>query len=230
MLRFLCLSALLAAANAIVCLPETCATVRCAAVTAENCNGVIKANGGFCGCCDACITELGEGEMCADMLLFGVPSTSQCAQGLTCDPATHTCKAVTTKRETGPCAEHLAKVDARLQAEPFLLGLERPHCDADGNYLGMQFSGSQAYCVTKNGTMISGYMVNRWETGDNMNCQCARDQYDYMQTGLIGKMFHCEANGNYASVGCTGSVCYCQDMYGKQSVLYYMGRQRMEVF
>lgn len=57
--RFVCLSVFVTGACAIVCTPEICMTVRCAAVTADNCNGVIKENGGFCGCCDACITELG---------------------------------------------------------------------------------------------------------------------------------------------------------------------------
>jgi hypothetical protein len=59
MLKFLCLSVLVAAAHAIVCPPNACQMVRCAAVTAESCGGTIKTNGGFCGCCDACITELG---------------------------------------------------------------------------------------------------------------------------------------------------------------------------
>jgi hypothetical protein len=29
----------------------------------------------------------------------------------------------------------------------------------------------RAYCVTSDGSMISGYMVNRWETGDHMDCR-----------------------------------------------------------
>ncbi|KAL4229463.1 hypothetical protein ACF0H5_012501 [Mactra antiquata] len=120
--------------------------------------------------------------------------------------------------DVGPCAKERSEVNVRLEADTnhMLLGLTAPTCDSAGYYTGMQIRGSQAFCVTKNGTMIDGYSVYRWMTGDNMNCQCARDQYDYMQTGLIGKMFHCEANGNYASVGCTGSVCYCQDLDGKQ--------------
>ena len=50
----------------------------------------------------------------------------------------------------------------------------------------------------------------------NIISECARDQYEYMQTGLIGKMFHCDSNGNYDKVQCTGSVCYCVDMLGQQ--------------
>ncbi|KAH3829950.1 hypothetical protein DPMN_103182 [Dreissena polymorpha] len=57
-------------------------------------------------------------------------------------------------------------------------------------------------------------MVNRWEAAD-MDCQCARDQYAYQKTGLIGRMFSCDRFGNYAPTGCTGSVCFCQDRSGK---------------
>ncbi|XP_060563427.1 uncharacterized protein LOC132722861 [Ruditapes philippinarum] len=216
MLKFLCLSVLVAAAHAIVCPPNACQMVRCAAVTAESCGGTIKTNGGFCGCCDACITELAEGEKCMSTLFLGVPSTTQCADGLFCDSKTSTCQRMNVKRDVATCADKLAAVNARLTAQPMLLGLEKPHCEVDGTYEGMQFAGSQAYCVTSDGSMISGYMVNRWETGDHMDCQCARDQYAYQQTGLIGKMFYCDKNGNYASVGCSGSVCYCQDKMGKQ--------------
>ena len=47
-------------ACAIVCTPDICQTVRCSAVTNGNCNGMVKPNGGVCGCCDTCITELGK--------------------------------------------------------------------------------------------------------------------------------------------------------------------------
>ncbi|KAH3751800.1 uncharacterized protein LOC127847948 isoform X2 [Dreissena polymorpha] len=183
----------------IVCPPNICDTVDCASVTNDNCNGMVKQNGGFCGCCDSCITQLAEGDSCRATFLLGVPATSECASGLQCDFKTFTCKPLVEKRSTGPCATKLAEVNARLEAsQHMLLGLEKPHCDANGDYLGMQFSGSQAYCVTADGTPISGYMVNRWEAG-NMDCQCARDQYAYQLTGLIGKLFFCDANGNYAA-------------------------------
>ncbi|XP_060563431.1 uncharacterized protein LOC132722863 [Ruditapes philippinarum] len=93
---------------------------------------------------------------------------------------------------------------------------ERPRCEDDGTYKPYQFGGSQAICVTADGTRLYDYMVYRWEAGDTMDCQCARDQYAYQQNGMIGKMFYCDKNGNYASVGCSGSVCYCQDKMGKQ--------------
>lgn len=325
----ICLLPFLAYASAIVCPPNACATVRCPYVTAASCKGIVSS--GWCGCCNTCLKELMEGDLCMDQFLLGVPPTSQCTTGTHCDIHTHRCirDKVTAKKSlhlceikrkqvndkllaaqkqgrpllglqvprcdsngdyegkqfsgsqaycvtkngtaisgymvnrweagnmtcdcardqyaymktgligrlffcapngnyrsrqtnravTGPCAAELASVNVRLfaaqQSGHPLLGLERPHCDSDGNYAGMQYAGSEAYCVTKNGTAISGYMVNRWEA-KNMNCQCARDQYDYMQTGLIGKMFSCEPNGNYKKIQCLGSVCYCADMQGKQ--------------
>ncbi|KAK0067609.1 nidogen-2 [Biomphalaria pfeifferi] len=54
--------AMVSTINAIVCTPDMCATVRCAAVTAENCDGAIVKNGGFCGCCDSCIKALNPGD------------------------------------------------------------------------------------------------------------------------------------------------------------------------
>ncbi|KAH3751801.1 hypothetical protein DPMN_186373 [Dreissena polymorpha] len=44
--------------------------------------------------------------------------------------------------------------------------------------------------------------------------ECARDQNAYQKTGLIGRMFSCDRFGNYATTGCTGSVCFCQDRSG----------------
>ena len=42
----------------------------------------------------------------------------------------------------------------------------------------------------------------------------ARDQDEYMKSGMIGKMFLCEDNGNYSPVQCMGSVCFCADENG----------------
>ena len=44
--------------------------------------------------------------------------------------------------------------------------------------------------------------------------ECARDQYAYTQTGLIGKMFTCTRTGSYQRYQCSGSVCYCADNLG----------------
>jgi hypothetical protein len=46
---------------------------------------------------------------------------------------------------------------------------------------------------------------------------CARDQYEYQQTGLIGKMFACDEVGSYQRIQCLGSVCFCVDKEGNNA-------------
>lgn len=196
----------------IVCPPDACATVRCAAVTAENCDGVVKQNGGFCGCCDSCVSYLAEGESCLATLFLGMPSTADCGPGLHCNMHTHTCVANTNKRTLNPCAQELATLTATQNGLP-LLGAHKPLCDVDGYYQPKQCAGSQCYCVSKEGHQIEGYTANVWEA-QHMTCQCARDQYEYMQTGLIGRLFYCTGNGSYQNYQCMGDVCRCTDADG----------------
>ncbi|XP_071172742.1 uncharacterized protein [Mytilus edulis] len=101
------------------------------------------------------------------------------------------------------------------QQEPNVPGRRIPVCDALGNYAHKQCSGSQCYCVLKNGTHISGFSVNNWEA-EQQTCYCAREQAEYQATGLIGKMFRCTIDGSYDSIQCTGPYCYCADQHGKQ--------------
>ncbi|WAR09970.1 hypothetical protein MAR_035046 [Mya arenaria] len=62
MLKLICLAVLACGAYAIVCPPNICDTMDCAAM--DSCNGLVKKNGGFCGCCDSCITQLGRCVFC----------------------------------------------------------------------------------------------------------------------------------------------------------------------
>ena len=64
--------------------------------------------------------------------------------------------------------------------------------------------------------MLLVFIVSGTYTDKIYISECARDQYDYMETKLIGRMFRCAANGNYKKVQCMGSVCYCTDMLGQQ--------------
>ncbi|CAH1976043.1 unnamed protein product [Acanthoscelides obtectus] len=50
----------------LVCTRRICDTVRCAK---QKCTAkqVLVKKGGFCGCCDLCVTILKEGENCADI-------------------------------------------------------------------------------------------------------------------------------------------------------------------
>eukprot|EP00745_Piridium_sociabile_P007692 TRINITY_DN15138_c0_g1_i1.p1 TRINITY_DN15138_c0_g1~~TRINITY_DN15138_c0_g1_i1.p1 ORF type:complete len:232 (-),score=35.17 TRINITY_DN15138_c0_g1_i1:292-987(-) len=212
MLRLVLLSVAVACASAIVCMPDTCSRVRCAAVTAESCvGGTIKRNGGFCGCCDLCVTQLAEGDRCISYMPVGVPATTECQEGLICDPHTYTCQP--TARQTLSCAERLQQIHAAQTNGLPLLGQFIPVCEADGTYFARQCHGSMCYCVDFKGAKITGYGANIREAA-NVGCKCARDQHAYMQTRRIGKMFSCTRTGNYQRYACSGSVCYCADELG----------------
>jgi hypothetical protein len=88
--------AFVALASAIVCPPNVCDNVRCAAVEQNGCEsngGIFVPKGGFCGCCDACPHKLNVGEGCMLTLIRGSPAPVRCAVGTHCDIATKVCKA-----------------------------------------------------------------------------------------------------------------------------------------
>ncbi|KAK7092289.1 uncharacterized protein [Littorina saxatilis] len=219
MLRLVIVSLAFACANAIVCTKDVCQLVRCAAVTAENCvGGSIVANGGFCGCCDSCVQSLGAGDQCFSSLLLGVPSTAKCASGLYCDPTTSTCKKIPNlqtlgKRAAVTCAERVNQMQLASTNGLPLLGQFIPQCETDGSYSARQCKGSVCYCVDASGSTIQGYSANIGQAA-SMDCKCARDQSDYMKTGLIGKLFSCTDSGSYQRYQCVGSVCFCADNLG----------------
>ncbi|GAB1605670.1 nidogen-2-like, partial [Argonauta hians] len=197
----------LVAANAFVCLPNTCASVDCLAV--ENCadGEVMK---GVCGCCDVCVKYLKEGDRCIPEGLLGVPSTSKCGLKLVCSSRTMTC--------IKPLAYDGVKTCHQLKSETEkagLLGAFIPRCETDGTFSRVQCHGSECFCSHSDGTQIPGFKAPIHESQD-MDCNCARDQFEYLKTKLVGKMFRCEPNGNYNKVQCLGSACYCVDKLGKQ--------------
>lgn len=186
---------------------DICSQVRCdLTLTAESCSGRFVENGGFCGCCHNCVRQIAEGENCIESTLIGAPPRAECGGETFCHPDTVLCT-----RKT--CAMKLAEMTELLEGERPILGAEKPVCTDDGDYHPKQCRGSQCFCVSKTGDAIEDFAANRWEAAD-MNCQCARDRHEYRQTGMIGKMFRCEDNGNYKKLQCLGSVCYCVDELG----------------
>ncbi|XP_052259210.1 uncharacterized protein LOC127863624 [Dreissena polymorpha] len=89
-----------------------------------------------------------------------------------------------TTRFLGPCIVRLAEWEAANR-------FERPLYAANGDFMGTQYQGSQAICVTPDGTEISCFAVNRWEAVD-MDYQCAGDQYAFKQTINVGQRFYCD--------------------------------------
>ncbi|KAL4228463.1 Nidogen-2 [Mactra antiquata] len=196
MLKLAALAVFIAGAHALyVCPHNVCDTVDCAAV--DNCNGRVSQGGGWCGCCDVCMTQLGEGELCMSTFLLGVPSTSECGQGLHCDSTTMKCVAdsADTALDT-PCLRRKAEIQKSKENGLPLIGVSDPQCDSDGNYMVAQCEGSVCSCVDTDGNPIDSYQSPIGELA-NMGCQCARDLAAYMKSGLIGKLFYCDSNGNY---------------------------------
>ena len=54
----LCSLLVLPSADAFACRPDICSVVDCMVITPDTCNGRIVRHGGFCGCCDACVSGL----------------------------------------------------------------------------------------------------------------------------------------------------------------------------
>ncbi|CAG5120973.1 unnamed protein product [Candidula unifasciata] len=94
--QLLSLLALLAVANmafGIVCSPNICDIVRCMEYSEENCEYTVVPNGGYCGCCNACVHLLKVGETCPTLhLKGGPPPTVKCEDGLVCNGQTGKCE------------------------------------------------------------------------------------------------------------------------------------------
>ncbi|KAH3699284.1 equistatin-like [Dreissena polymorpha] len=198
MIKLLVIS-MLAAAGAramILCPQNACHTVRCASV--QNCEGRVNQGGGWCGCCDICMTQLAEGDNCLSTLLLGVPATTECGAGLQCDRDTQTCvkeEAADTVTDA-PCAVRKEEI-RRAQANGLpLIGVSSPSCDVNGYYSAVQCIGSVCTCSDRQGNQLQDFQDTIGNLA-NMNCQCAVDLDNYMKSGLIGKMFYCAPNGNY---------------------------------
>ncbi|KAG8172139.1 hypothetical protein JTE90_001753 [Oedothorax gibbosus] len=63
---------------------KICSNEKCE-VTEDDCKQISDTipKGGFCGCCGACITQLGPGAFCGTRFR-GVPPTTECGEGLEC--------------------------------------------------------------------------------------------------------------------------------------------------
>ena len=100
-----------------------------------------------------------------------------------------------------------------------------PQCDEDGFYTAKQCREAVCYCVDNHGKTL-GFHTNIG-LARNMNCKCARERDAYQKSGLLGKMFRCDAVGNYDTVQCVGSVCYCADENGSE--LLGAGAQKVHI-
>jgi hypothetical protein len=54
------LSAVAMVATGLICQYPPCNLVKCNIVDRDNCQGTVRMGGGYCGCCEACFTEVGK--------------------------------------------------------------------------------------------------------------------------------------------------------------------------
>ncbi|XP_071958121.1 saxiphilin-like [Antedon mediterranea] len=186
-----------AASSAIYCGPEACKDFECEPV--EECDGRLEPNGGYCGCCETCVVQLGEGEVCPP-LLFGAPLYTECASGLYCDQDSLLCS------QLGECQ---AEYDRKSQITEPVLGLDLPECEDDGTFSPKQCTEAVCYCVSAEGNRIGG-KSDVWEA-DEVTCECQRERYETMigEPKMGAFIPECNASGDYKAVQCHGSVCYC---------------------
>ncbi|XP_069122582.1 thyroglobulin-like [Argopecten irradians] len=94
-------------------------------------------------------------------------------------------------------------------------GYNLPDCEPDGTYSPMQCKGASCHCKSAEGIQIT----DNFEIGqtDKSSCRCARDEYEFTQTKMLGQTFDCTATGGYTPVQCTGSVCFCVDFKGDRA-------------
>ncbi|KAH9514244.1 hypothetical protein Btru_028492 [Bulinus truncatus] len=85
--------AFIQSSDSLACTGNICQLVDCMPITADSCAGKFVPNGGFCGCCDACLTILNPGDVCWSILTAGAPSTVTCPDHYHCDSTTHKCVA-----------------------------------------------------------------------------------------------------------------------------------------
>ncbi|XP_033731514.1 thyroglobulin-like [Pecten maximus] len=94
-------------------------------------------------------------------------------------------------------------------------GTTKPQCLEDGTYAPRQCMYGHCRCVAADGTILTDKDFTEAEAVDT-DCACAREQHDYSQQKLLGKMHRCTAIGSYDPIQCTGSVCFCADVRGGQ--------------
>uniref|UniRef100_A0A4Q8K7R9 U106-Liphistoxin-Lsp1a_1 n=1 Tax=Liphistius sp. SGP-2016 TaxID=1905180 RepID=A0A4Q8K7R9_9ARAC len=82
------------ATEAFVCEEDYCDKTPCETIEGcEDRNGFVREKGSFCGCCDICVIKLDVGDFCIPNTEepMGFIRTTECGDGLICDPAEWEC-------------------------------------------------------------------------------------------------------------------------------------------
>ncbi|XP_078581743.1 uncharacterized protein LOC144865076 [Branchiostoma floridae x Branchiostoma japonicum] len=126
------------------------------------------------------------------------------------------------REEKGPCTLKTEEINEMLNGPDYIADLFPPDCDADGYYSAKQCDIAHGYCrcVDREGNPIGNYngfvddlAIGEQGTWDDSTCACAREEHDInSQPPLPGAFVpRCDSKGEYASIQCQGSMCYCVD-------------------
>ncbi|XP_021951945.1 uncharacterized protein LOC110848903 [Folsomia candida] len=85
------------------------------------------------------------------------------------------------------------------------------NCDYDGSFAPVKTSGTRKDCVYKNGTTIKDFFAN---SNNDMDCNCARDQFLYQIKGRPFSFVCQNQLGNYPNSVDFGSYASCIDRDG----------------
>ncbi|XP_065304034.1 uncharacterized protein [Dermacentor albipictus] len=97
-----------------LCTPGFCSKVTCKPIKASECNGKVEANASDCGCCEFCVKQLDEGDVCFSFTKYGQRKWAVCKKGLMCSESTFRCVKNFTHRLFGDDDKPAAEMDTLI--------------------------------------------------------------------------------------------------------------------
>lgn len=74
-----------------LCTPDYCSNVTCKPIKASECDGEVEPKASDCGCCDQCVKQIDEGDVCFSFTKYGLRKWAECKKGLKCNETTFRC-------------------------------------------------------------------------------------------------------------------------------------------
>ncbi|XP_075527316.1 uncharacterized protein LOC142559625 [Dermacentor variabilis] len=75
-----------------LCPPNYCDNVTCTPIKSSECDGKVEVRASDCGCCEQCVKQLNEGDVCFDLTVYGLRKWGECKRGLKCNRALSKCE------------------------------------------------------------------------------------------------------------------------------------------
>ncbi|KAH7971447.1 hypothetical protein HPB49_024234 [Dermacentor silvarum] len=80
-----------------LCTPDYCSNVTCKPIKASECDGEVEPKASDCGCCDQCVKQIDEGDVCFSFTKYGLRKWAECKKGLKCNETTFSCGSSSSK-------------------------------------------------------------------------------------------------------------------------------------